>query len=320
MPSVIRLLLAGWIAALAVAAHAAAPVWINWSAGDDGKTHTYAAGGYKLTLTLKPATKAEPSVPVLTIAAPGLRSLTLPGVGGPLGNGVALVGVVQLDPKAARPAVLLQTFSGGAHCCTTLDLAIPASAGWRTYELTFDGDTSQEIVDSGYGAPPVLLIGDSAFDYAFASHAGSYLLKRAYAVQGGRLVDVSGEARLAGLRRDAMNATLGRCQAKSADRNGECAAYVAAASLIGQHDAAWKRMLALYDVTGDVWPNGCRVDDHAGCPKRDVLAFKSFPAALAWFLWRYGYAPPAPSFACPAVNCPVAWPKSPMPRAAVGGR
>jgi hypothetical protein len=215
----------------------------------------------------------------------------------------------------------MQTFSGGAHCCTTLDLATLSGGRWRTYELTFDGGPAKEIVDTEGGAPPVLLVGDSNFDYAFASHAGSYLLERAYAVRGGRLFDVSGEARLAAQRRDAMSATLGGCSAKSGDRNGACAAYVAAASLLGQHAAAWRRMLTLYDREAVIWPNGCRVaPGPGGCPKDQVLDFKSFPAAINWFLWRYGYAPVAPNFECRSPNCPVAWPTSPPPAAGADGR
>jgi hypothetical protein len=309
----VRLVLAGWIAALAVAAHAAAPVWFTWSAGKDGKTHTYAAGGYRLTLTSRPVAKDAPPVPVLTVAAPGAPPLTLTGVGGFPGNAVALVGVVKLDPKAARPAVLMQTFSGGAHCCTTLKLGLLTDGAWRAYEMTFDGDPGKAIVDTTDGAPPVLLISDGNFDYAFASHAGSYLLERAYAVRGGRLYDISGEARMAARRRDAMGKTLVGCSATTPDRNGACAAYVAAASLLGKRAAAWRKMLTIYDRTGNVWPNGCRVDPANGCPKDQVLESKSYTASLAWFLWRYGYSPPAPTFECLAPNCPVAWPSSPPP-------
>lgn len=308
-----RLVLAGWIAALAVAAHGAAPVWINWSAGEDGSPHTYAAGGYRLTLAAKADAKGDPPVPVLTIAAPGAPPLTLTGVGGFPGNGVAMVGVARLDPKAARPAVLMQTFSGGAHCCTTLKLALLSNGAWRAYELTFDGGPGEAIVDAKDGAPPLLLIGDGNFDYAFASHAGSYLPARAYAVRGGRLYDVSSERQMTDRWRVVMSSALGGCSATTPDRNGACAAYVAAASMLGQHAEAWKRMLTIYDRTGNVWPNGCRVDLGAGCPKDQVLEFKSYTASLAWFLWRYGYSPPAPTFECLAPNCPVAWPTSPPP-------
>jgi len=310
----VRLAFAGWLAALAVAAHAAAPVWIDWSADPDGKTHTYAADGYKLTLTSRSAAKDRPPVPVLRIAAPGVPSLTMAGVGGFLDNAVAMVGVVQLDPKAARPAVLMQTFSGGAHCCTTLNLAVLSGAAWRRYDLTFDGDARKEVVGAAAGAPPLLLIGDGSFDYAFASHAGSFLLQRAYAVRGGRLYDVSGEARMAARRRDAMSAALAGCSASGGERNGACAAYAAAASLLGKHAAAWRKVLTIYDRTGNVWPNGCRVDpENGGCPKRQVIVFKSYPASLAWFLWRYGYFPPAPTFECGSPNCAVPWPSTPPP-------
>ncbi len=309
-----RLVLAGWIATLAAAAHAATPVWINWSSDTNGKTHTYAAGDYRLTLSSKPAPDGGNPIPVLNIAVPGAPAVTLKGVAG-FETAGALVGVVQLDPKAARPAVLMQTFSGGAHCCTTLKLALLSDGAWRAYALTFDGGPGEGIVDAKDGAPPLLLIGDANFDYAFASHAGSYLPPRAYAVRGGRLYDVSGEPRMAGRWRGVMSSALGGCSDTTADdRNGACAAYAAAASLLGQHAAAWKRMLTIYDRTAVIWPKGCRVYPGAGdCPKARVLEFKSYTASLAWFLWRYGYFPPAPTFECLAPSCPVAWPSSPPP-------
>ena len=310
----VRLVLAGWIAGLSVAAHAAPPAWIDWSADPDGKTRTYVAAGYRLTITSKSDAKGDPPVPVLSIAAPGAPPVKLTGVGGFAGNAVALIGVVGLDPTAKRTAVLMQTFSGGAHCCTTLNLALLSGGAWRTYEMTFDGGPGKGLVDTKDGAPPLLLIGDGNFDYAFASHAGSFLLPRAYAVRSGRLYDISGEPRFAGRRGDAMSGALAGCQQTGGERNGACAAYVAASSLGGRHAAAWRRMLALYDRKSVIWPNGCRVDPGAGgCPKTDVLDFKSFPASLAWFLWRHGYFPPAPTFECLKPNCPVGWPKTPPP-------
>ena len=310
------MLAAAVIAVLGVAAHAA-PAWINWSAAKDGKTRTYEIRGYALTLSSRP-TDGIP-VPVLRVTVAGAPALTLDGVQGS-DDASALVGVVQLDPRASRPAILLQTFSFGAHCCTTLKVAILSGKRWRTYELTAEGAPSKQFVQSDDDGRPLLLIGDLSFDYTFSSHAGSYLLNRGYSVRDGRLYDISSEPQLATRRRRSMNEALGGCRAQFSDRNGGCAAYVAAASLIGRHDLAWRRMLTLYDPDGMVGPSGCRVDDsQGGCPKDQVITFKSFPDALAWFLWRRGYAPPAPTFECRAPGCPAPWPRSSAPSTAAYG-
>jgi len=308
---VLVIALACLIAGGAQAATAAS--WFDWQASRDGKSHTYAAGGFTLTLSVTRA-KGEIPKPLLTIRGAGAPELTLTGETG-FEDPAALVGVARLDAKAARPQVLLLSYSGGAHCCTTLKLAILVGHAWRAYTLTFDGDTDKSVVDWATGAP-VLRIGDGAFDYTFASHAGSYLVERFYAVRGGRLYDVSGESQFAAVRRKAMAETLADCgdTTADADRNGACAAYVAEASLAGQHGAAWQRMLGLYDKTGNQWESGCRIDTGArDCPKDQTIAFNTYPAALAWFLWRNGYWPAAPTFACVGLNCPVDWPKTPAP-------
>ena len=300
---------------LGAAAHAApsAPVWFDWKGSRDGVNHTYTAEGLTLTVTTAPGQDQAGPVPVLTVAAPGAAPVTLTGVSG-FDDPTALIGLVRLDPASPHPQVLFQTFSFGAHCCTTLRLATFTDGGWRTFALTYDGPPDKAVVktDAGTG-PPVLAIGDENFDYAFASHAGSVLVARFYAVRAGQLHDVSAEPRFAAAWRATAADMLGYCRGDG-ERNGACAAYVAEASLGGEHAAAWRQMLTHYDRTSTNWPTGCRIDaDEDHCPKADVITFKSLPPALAWFLWRQGYAPAAPTFACPSKDCPVPRPRTPAP-------
>jgi len=303
------------ICSLGGLAHAApgSPVWFDWKASRDGASHTYAAQGLTLTVSTTRSKGDDDPAALLTIAAPGAAPVTLTGVSG-LDDPAALIGLAQLDPASPRPQVLFLTFSGGAHCCTTLRLATFIAGAWRTYALTYDGPPGKDALktDAGPG-PPVLAAGDENFDYAFASHAGSVLVARFYAVRAGRLYDVSAEPRFAAVYRAEAAQMLGYCRGDG-ERNGACVAYVAEASLAGDHAAAWRQVLARYDRTSTNWPTGCRTDaDEDHCPKADVITFKSFPRALTWFLWRYGYAPAAPTFACPAKDCPVPLPRTPAP-------
>ena len=295
------------------AAAQAATVWFDWQASRDGVGHTYTAQGMTLRVTTTRVAGEGTAIPVLTLSAPGAAPVRLTGVSG-FDDPAALIGVTRLDAASPGPQVLFQTFSGGAHCCTTLHLATFAGGAWRTFELTYDGPPGREVLnaDAARGSP-VLAIGDENFDYAFASHAGSFMVGRFYTVRHGQLYDISGERRFAATRRAAAAEALGDCRGDG-ERNGACAAYVAEASLAGKHDAAWRRMLTHYDRTSTNWQDGCRTDADADhCPKADVITFKSFPESLTWFLWRYGYAPAAPTFPCPAKDCPVPRPRTPAP-------
>jgi hypothetical protein len=312
----IGLIIALCLGALGGAAHAATTDWIDWKAARDGAQHTYTLDGFTLRVSGKAgATPNDSATPVLTISAPGAAPVTLTGVEG-YGDATALIGIVRLDSAAAKPQVLFLTFSDGAHCCTTLNLATLTGRRWRTFQLTYDGAPDKGAVFTRAGGAPVLAIGDENFDYAFASHAGSYLVARYYGVRGGQLFDVSGEARFTAVRKKAEAETLGYCRQEEGTENGACAAYVAEASLAGDHATAWRKVQGLYKRGGDSQnlPEGCTIDVAQGdCPKADVLTFTSFPTALTWFLWRFGYAPVAPTFPCGPTGCHVPMPKTPRP-------
>jgi hypothetical protein len=133
-------------------------------------------------------------------------------------------------------------------------------------------------------------------------------------VRGGVLYDVSGERRFLAIRRAAERETLDDCRQEpdleTGSENGACAAYVAEAALAGDHAAAWARVQGLYKREKPILPDGCRVEAGPNdCPKADVITFTTFPAALTWFLWRYGYFPVAPTFACGPKDCDVPWPR-----------
>jgi hypothetical protein len=308
----------GLLVALAMAvfavsdASAAGRTWFDWRTVPDAGARTYHADGVTLTLSTRHDKDKDEPIPTLTIHAPGVRDLTLTGAKS-FEVPPALVGVVRLDPGARLPQVVFMSYSGGAHCCTSLQVAIATGGAWTSRELGYDGAPVKDVVASA-GAPArlQLVVTDDAFDYAFASHGGGYPVLRVYSVRDGRLFDVTGEPQFRAFHRRQLAGALKKCRGPS-ERNGGCAAYVAEASLAGLHDVAWKRMLASYDRLSTLWPSGCRIDPgEAGCPKDQQLTFKDFPSALEWFLWRYGYHPVAPSFACERVRCPVTPPSRPF--------
>ena len=196
---------------------------------------------------------------------------------------VATAEVMRLDPATRLPQVVMTGFTFGAHCCTITRIAtIVGSDEWRVLDTgELDGEGYQ-FVDIDHDGAKELVSYDNSFLYAFGSYGDSYAPTRITRLAGSDLNDVTAEPKYrAFLRR--------RLQDMEADAkknpdlwhsNGFLGGWVAAKSLVGEVDDAWKRMLASYDRDSD-WPmeqcsNGLPL---GGCPK-DELRQQSFPEAL----------------------------------------
>ena len=114
---------------------------IAWDSSKDGAVKTYRVG--ELTLTFSAGPKTEDGVaPMLTVSSPKFGRTTVTGKVGsdPL---AATAVIAALDPKASGPAVILHTYTGGAHCCTHLDILDPVGGKWMTIEAgDWDGSFS----------------------------------------------------------------------------------------------------------------------------------------------------------------------------------
>lgn len=241
---------------------------------------TYVRGDLQLTVTASEADRPEDRVAVLTIRRPGMAPIKLRGEPGIRWR----FGIGAVDAREKRPAVLLQSFTGGAHCCSVIDVAVPEGAAYRVVRLTHRGVNGKpsQMFDAVLDEFPIDLSGDGiadfvltddAFLYRFSSYAGSVPPPLVLNIVGGRTVDVSKAPGLRPLFATKMAEARAYCTAPASDgneRNGACAGYVADAARIGQFDTAWKVMLAHYD-------------------RRSSWNKKPFPADLRDFLRSHGY-------------------------------
>jgi hypothetical protein len=196
---------------------------------------------------------------------------------------VATAEVMRLDPATRLPQVVMTGFTFGAHCCTLTRIAtLVGSDEWRVLDTgELDGEGYQ-FVDIDNDGAKELVSYENSFLYAFGSYGDSYAPTRITRLAGSDLNDVTAEPKYrAFLRR--------RLQDMEADAkknpdlwhsNGFLGGWVAAKSLVGEVEDAWKRMLAAYDRDSD-WPmeecrNGLPL---GGCPN-DELRKLSFPQAL----------------------------------------
>jgi len=217
---------------------------------------------------------------------------------------------VQLDTNSPAHQILFSTFSGGAHCCTTLTILNHEESGWtETQAGSWDGGTPELPSDLDGDGRLEFVVRDQAFLYAFAPYAMSWAPPVVLSWDGDRVRDVSSERRY----RTVYEAELSRVRDACGEyANGACAAYVATAARLGSLDEAWSVMLRSYDQQ-DGWatPTACRVRTSTACPTGAEVRFQTYPEALQWFLGEHGYTDPSylaplnatgPSFACGAAR------------------
>ncbi|MEO6388207.1 MAG: hypothetical protein ABIT16_04475 [Croceibacterium sp.] len=203
------------------------------------------------------------------------------------------VGIGRLNRQDATPTVLLSGYTGGMHCCATLQVV-----------SLVDGQPVVDTLPAMDGEPlgrfPRDIDGDGTIDirwfddsllYQFTSHAGSWQVPRIYAIERGHLVDVSREPRFAPVFRDFARETLDACRKGEAGHNGACAAYAYATAVLGQADQGIRTAVSLAEAS-DWLPSECTVayvDDM--CPEGKEMTFDGFEQGLRWIMHKNGYLP-----------------------------
>ncbi len=198
----------------------------------------------------------------------------------------------QLDPATKAPQIILSSFSGGPHCCTTTRIATKQADGsWKILDAgTTDGiGYALEDVD-GDGFVELIDV-DNAFLYAFSSYAGSVAPPKLYQVANGAFTDVTRQKSMRDYIRRALREIeeTAKGDPSAWNMNGFLAGWVATRILAGETEDAWKRMLAHYDRSMTFEGDTCVMGDQLGkCPaaRRNRLPF---PEALVVLLVERGY-------------------------------
>jgi hypothetical protein len=97
--------------------------------------------------------------------------------------------VVDLDADG-EPEILVDVFTGGAHCCVIAQLFEWDGLTYRTTQHDFR-DAGYSVEDLDGDGRPELSSADARFAYQFASFAGSGFPFQAFQVDAGRFVDVT---------------------------------------------------------------------------------------------------------------------------------
>jgi hypothetical protein len=293
-------------------AHFIVPAVVSWDSQADGAKKLYEGGGLQITMSSKPGSGSEYPTPYMEVAD-GTNTVSEAGDQGfQVAAARFLVG--KLDPEVKGDQVIFTTFSGGAHCCTRVDVLEPQGTGTKIVSLgSWDGEPLDKFpsdIDNDH--VPDIVMNDDRFNYAFASHADSFAPVRVFNVIGGNVIDHSSAPGLKNLYESEMIEFGGWCLLHS---NGACAAFVAAGARAGHAGYAWEVMQQNYN-RADTWqlPTSCRVPVSGGsCPADQTVQAADYPSALMQFLRDNEYPisdPPqdanlGPSFDCGKVRSQV---------------
>ena len=199
---------------------------------------------------------------------------------GAFGTKASSVHVIDLD-HTGQPNVVLDLYTGGAHCCS-IEQVFTFDPGTSTYvkaEHDF-GDPGERIEDLNHDEHFEFVTADDAFAYAFTDFAASGLPLQILTFSDGRFTDVT-DSYPSLIRKDAalwLKAFTHMARQHYPDSVGVIAAWAADEYRLGKSAAA-NRYLHQQARAG-----------HLNSPLgRSVAQGQKFVAALLKFLRRHGY-------------------------------
>lgn len=192
------------------------------------------------------------------------------------------VSVEVRDLDGGEPEVLLDMYTGGAHCCSVV-LVLGYDAARKAYrsKLLFFGNYGYRLADLDHDGLPELSAFDERFVYTFTAYVFSAAPVQVWRYRQGRLLDVTRDfpglirRHAAGLAKSFLKTPV----EKDIDLRSYVAAYVADEYLLGRPDEA-KRALDFALAHGELYTG----KQHLGWP-----AGRSFITVLMRELRKWGY-------------------------------
>jgi hypothetical protein len=148
---------------------------------------------------------------------------------------------------------LIDTFTGGAHCCSIASVALSNASGWGAPITQFFGDYGYELKDLGGTASPEFVSADDRFAYAYTAYAGSIPPIQIWSPATGAFTDVTRQFPDA-IRADLVNISkfwdeAGGDTSSPQGVQSATGAWVAELALLGDYDGA-KAVLAKTAAAG----------------------------------------------------------------------
>jgi hypothetical protein len=217
--------------------HAIEPAtFVAWHAQDGPREWT----GQGITTGLAAVEMNDDTRPVWTISAPGIRPARVNFTDGTIMEG-ARIGIGPLS-RGGPPSVIMQTNTGGTHCCWRVVVATPRGGEFHVVAIEeWDGDPIAWPRDlDGDGRVDFQNI-DSSFQFVFGTYNCCMSPPVIFTIRGDKAVDVSREPGFAPVFRADM-AHYARCPTEG--WQPDCLAYAADAARLGEFDRAWPGLVA----------------------------------------------------------------------------
>ncbi|MYZ48694.1 hypothetical protein [Propylenella binzhouense] len=199
----------------------------------------------------------------------------------------AVATLVEMDPGNDTPEVVLEGFTGGAHCCNEMLVLSKAPGGaWQTIRVGLLNGAGSNLADSDGDGRYEIEGQDEAFLYRFGCYACSAAPLQILVVRNAELHDASLETRFQARHRAYLEAMEAGVALEEAG-NGFLAGWVAEKAILGEGAEAWAEMLRAYNPQ-DRWGLEHCPDGTERCEASEKI-LESFPDALRTFLDERGY-------------------------------
>jgi len=276
-----------------------AATWFNNIDLDGFASSTFQAQGLAVNLQTRPNLTDEDDFEELVVAlyTSGFASTPLAvQTVKKVENSPLSLGIGKLNAADPLPSVLIQTYTGGNHCCWLLTALVPVGQDMHMVEVGWWNGVGLDAFPSDMDDDGTIdfVLKDQAFLYQFSSYAGSATPPRFFNIQNGQLVEVSDRPTFALFFENYSHQKLRECRNSDdgPERNGACAAWVASEARLGRLAAALERADALaWQGPDAVLPQDCKVSYQTTCPPEQTITFDNFSSAIRWFLRKHGYAP-----------------------------
>lgn len=260
----------------------------EWDADKERNEVLRQAGPFSIKITKN--IDKNGSYPTFEIMSGG-KSLRIDGESNGVMNFPQEIGFFYNRP--GEPALILQSYTGGAHCCEHIQIISNIGGQIKSTDLgAWDGESINIPKDVSGDGVVDFIFSDNRFLYSFSSYAQSYAPPKIVNVIAGKMLDVSSRREFQNLFLVSFKKSGAVCRSDpdGTSRNGACPAYVASAARIGRLEQAWLDMQASYDPTTDwTYPTGCQVKVETDCPANLVINYTTYPESLLSFLKENGY-------------------------------
>jgi hypothetical protein len=259
---------------------------------EGAKGATVSVGDLTASISMVRRKEIDPDfeAPLLSVEAAGNRVLEAAGVASGLDPPAAEASIAEIDPGNTEKEVYFASFSGGAHCCTTVIIADKVGDGWEPIKIgEFDGDGNylDDLDDDGRAE---IVTVDNRFLYKFDCYACSAAPLTITGLSDGKLVDLSADPRFQKAHREWLAQIVDGID--PADRwksPGFLAGWVAAKTRIGEGADAFHSLVEHWDAKADAGEDVCVTGGELeDCPRKNIAHLR-FPDRLKLLLDETGY-------------------------------